>query len=97
MREGMEDTITVESLALPLSAEATMVGYLLEVGWELHLSAKPEDGHTLYKSTKSGAVTRVEKCAVSADAVLELQQAGRLRKKRQFTVNHKKTTVFVPA
>ena len=74
-----------------------MVGYLLEVGWELHLSAKPEDGHAIFKSTKSEAVTRVEKCEVSADAVLELQQAGRLLKKRQFTVNHRKTTVFVSA
>lgn len=69
-----------------------MVGHLMESGWKLHLSA--DGDHAIYKTTTSGNVTKVDSLKVSADCVLELQQAGRLRKTRQFTVSHKTTTVF---
>ena len=74
------------------SSETTMVGHLLQSGWKLHLSAGGD--HAIYKTTKSGSVTKVDSLKVSADCVLELQQSGRLQKQRQFTVGHKKTTVF---
>ena len=69
-----------------------MVGYLLQSGWKLHLSA--DGDHAIYKTTKSGSVTKVDSLRVSTNCVLELQQAGRLRKQRQFTVGHKTTTVL---
>lgn len=78
----------------PMSSESTMVGYLMEVGWMLHLSSDAKHGHAIFKSTKVGRTTTVDKIPVSADCVLELQQTGRLKKVREFTVNHQKTTVF---
>ncbi len=69
--------------------ETTMALYLLEVGWELHVPK-----NTLFKQTTNGMTTTVEQCQLSADTVIELQQTGRLKKKRQFTVNHKKTVVY---
>ena len=78
-----------------MSPEATMIRHLMSVGWKLHLSAKPEDGHAIFKTVNSGSVTKVEKCAVSYDAVIELQQAGCLQKHSEYTFNHKKATVFV--
>ena len=75
-----------------LSSEAMMVGYLMEVGWELHVSSDQE--HGIYKQTKVGRVTRVDSVSVSVDCIMELQQAGMLKKLKQFVVNHKKTTVY---
>lgn len=78
-----------------MSSEATMAAYLMESGWKLHLSANPKDGHKIFKCETAGSKTTVRSCDISADAVLELQQSGRLKRERQFTVGHKKTTVFV--
>lgn len=82
---------------MAMSSEAAMASYLLNSGWKLHLSADPQDGHKLFKCTKRGNTTSVEQCDISADAVIELQQSGRLKRERQFTVGHKKKTVFVSA
>lgn len=73
-----------------ISHESILVGYLLESGWKLHLSS--EGDHAIFKRTTDG--TKVDRCEVSADAVLELHQSGRLRKQYQLVCNGVTTTVF---
>ena len=78
------------------STEATLVGYLMDAGWELHLVSDITGG-VLVKITLTGEVTRVETCKVSPDAVIDLHQAGKLQKKKTFFIRNTKTTVFVKA
>lgn len=96
--ETTESKIPVKRLVMPLSSEATMIGYLLEVGWKLHVSSNTVKGHAIFKQERQGEFTTVvKKCDVSVDAVLELQRSGKLKKVKQFTVNHETTAVYESA
>lgn len=80
---------------LTLSNEAQFVNILLEDGWVIHLANKPEDGHSVIKVRNDGSKINIERCAINADIILDLKQADLIRRKTQFTINGKTTTVYI--
>ena len=84
----MDETVT-------LSQNATMVAYLMEAGWKLHLSSNRYETPTIWKSRRDGANAKVDSCDVSHDVVLELQQAGLLERDGEFECGDETVTVFV--
>ncbi len=78
-----------------LGTEATLISYLMEVGWELHITDNPNLPIKLIKCETEGRVTHVKTCDVSSDTVIELQMAKRLKQKKKFSVQHVRTTVYV--
>lgn len=80
---------------LTLSNEATLVSILLDDGWVIHLASNSEDTHQVVKVSKNNNITHIERCAISADIILDLKQADLIRRKTQFTINGKTTTVYI--
>jgi len=79
----------------PLGTEAVLISYLMEVGWELFVTDDPNQPPKLVKCVTTGNTTGVQTCDVSADTVIELQIAKRLKKRKQFTSQHVRTFVYV--
>lgn len=78
-----------------LGTEAVLICYLMEVGWELFVADDPSQPPKLVKCVTTGNTTEVRTCDVSADTVIELQTAKRLKKRKHFTVQHVRTFVYV--
>lgn len=79
----------------PVSTEATLISYLMEVGWELFVTDDPNQPPKLVKRETTGNTTTVRTCDVSADTVIELQTAKRVKRKKHFTVGRVRTFVYV--
>lgn len=79
----------------PLSTDAVLITYLMEVGWVLHVTDEPKQPPRLVKSVTTGCTTEVQMCDVSTDTVIELQTAKRLKRRKQFTVQRVRTFVYV--
>lgn len=78
-----------------LGTEAVLIGYLMEVGWELFVTDDPNQPPKLVKCVTTGNTTEVRTCDVSTDTVIELQTAKRLKKRKQFTSSRVRTFVYV--
>lgn len=79
----------------PLDTEATMISYLLEVGWELFVTDAPGQPPKLVKVVRVGNTTEIRTCDVSVGTVIELQTFGKLKEQRQFKVGSVRTYVYV--
>lgn len=78
-----------------LGTEAVLITYLMEVGWELFVTDDPSQQPKLVKCVTTGNSTHVQTCDVSTDAVIELQTAKLLKKRKHFTVQRVRTYVYV--
>lgn len=78
-----------------LGTEATMVSYLMEVGWELYVTSSPKRPPRLIKRVGTGRVMEVKTCDVAVDTVIELQLADRLVSRKKFSVGRVRTHVYV--
>lgn len=58
------------------SAEVTQVAYLMEAGWTLYVSPRATE---IMKTETVGDITTVKRIDVSVDAVIELEQSGRIQ------------------
>lgn len=79
----------------PLDTEATMILYLLEVGWELFVTDAPGQSPKLVKVVSIGNTTEARTCDVSVGTVIELQTFGKLKEHRRFKVGNVRTYVYV--
>ncbi len=79
----------------PLDTEATMISYLLEVGWQLYVTDVPGQPPKLVKRVRIGSTTEMRTCDVSVGTVIELQTFGKLKERRQFRVGNVRTYVYV--
>lgn len=78
-----------------LGTEATMVSYLMEVGWELYVTNNPQRPPRLIKRVVTGRVAEVTTCDIAVDTVIELQLADKLVPRKQFSVGRVRTHVYV--
>lgn len=77
-----------------MSPETTQVMYLMEVGWSLHVPKNAEIPPSLLKCVTTGQTTEAKQLQVSRDTVIELSQHKKLKKRRQYTVQHMTTVVY---
>jgi hypothetical protein len=77
-----------------MSPETTQVAFLMEVGWTLLVPKDPEQPPRLTKAVTTGQTTEVKFVQVSRDTVIELSQLKKLKKRKQFTVQHRTTVVY---
>ena len=57
------------------TSEVIQVAYLMEAGWSLYVSPRSTE---IMKSETVGDITTVKRLDVSVDAVIELEQSGRI-------------------
>lgn len=77
-----------------MNASATMASHLIKSGWQLHLNSNREKLPAIWKTIKEGDTATVESHPVSHDDVLELHEAGAIRRCESFEIGSETVTVF---